>query len=603
MSEDDEALSLSEMPAVKNKIIKRKLSYDKLLKNKYINYTEEELIQMNDTRKDEILEIDEKNKKLKEELTKTIEKLNLLITSNSDILFQDQKKNMTEIENLEKIFYLRKHDHTLSIKYNTTFKQQYNALKIRAKNLGDENKISEKILSDKNFLEKLKNENFDLNKKIQEQQFSNIKHTKELENSNFIQKSENNLQSYANILSNISLTRFDYHDKIENKKKSVEQLKQQFNNLNEYINKNKNKIIENDKDEIAMTKINSELEILKKDLSKEVDDIIQNCYDNKISLVKEENISSNNNSNSNSNNNNNNNNNNSNNNTSFNNNKSDYNSKNTLNKSNSIQKLEIKNNSRKLNPVKNIGRSQSSLFKLSIQNNTINNNNYLNNLTRKKSIDTSVNKKNFSIFTKFKILKSTKPLKIGSSSSINPMKNVSMFVTKEVIDFNKKSEEEEQLDKEIKKIEQNDYQQLIDLKGNYVDTNDRLLRDIKEKKKICFNRIKHLTICIENNMAKLKQIKESNEIMKKELDNYEQKIKKKMEKTIKKEEKIINNEKLNENNQNENENENKNENEKVNENNQNENENENKNEKDNKNIKDPEKSSEKIKEKRRRKKK
>ena len=41
MSEEDEALSLSEMPAVKNKIIKRKLSFDKLLKNKYINYTEE----------------------------------------------------------------------------------------------------------------------------------------------------------------------------------------------------------------------------------------------------------------------------------------------------------------------------------------------------------------------------------------------------------------------------------------------------------------------------------------------------------------------------------------------------------------------------------
>ena len=218
MSEEDEALSLSEMPAVKNKIIKRKLSFDKLLKNKYINYTEEELIQMNDTRKDEILEIDEKNKELKEELTKTIEKLNVLITSNSDILFQDHKKNMTEIENLEKIFYLRKHDHTLSLKYNTTFKQQYNALKIRAKNLGDEENISQKIINDKNVLEKLKNENIDLNKKIQEQQFSNVKQTKELENSNFIQKSENNIQSYADILSNISFVKFDYHDKIENKK-------------------------------------------------------------------------------------------------------------------------------------------------------------------------------------------------------------------------------------------------------------------------------------------------------------------------------------------------------------------------------------------------
>jgi len=145
MSDDEEALSLSEM-SYKNKIVKRKLSLDKLLKNKYINYTEEELVKMNETRKDEIIQFDEKNKKLKEELTKTIEKLNELITSHSDILFTDQQKNMTEIENLEKIFYLRKHDHTLSMKYNTTFKKQYNALKIKAKNMGDEEKISQKII-------------------------------------------------------------------------------------------------------------------------------------------------------------------------------------------------------------------------------------------------------------------------------------------------------------------------------------------------------------------------------------------------------------------------------------------------------------------------
>ena len=70
MSKEDDALSLSEMPTDKNKIIKSKLSFDTLLKNKYVNYTEEELIQMNDTRKVEILEIDEKKKELKEELTK-----------------------------------------------------------------------------------------------------------------------------------------------------------------------------------------------------------------------------------------------------------------------------------------------------------------------------------------------------------------------------------------------------------------------------------------------------------------------------------------------------------------------------------------------------
>ena len=517
MSDEDEALSLSEMPAIKNKIIKRKVSFDKLLKNKYINYTEEELVQMNDSRKDEILEIDEKNKKLKEELTKTIEKLNVLITTNSEILFQDQKKNMTEIENLEKIFYLRKHDHTLSIKCNTTFKQQYNALKIRAKNLGDEEQISQKILNDKNILEKLRNENFDLNKQIQEQQFSNVKQTKELENSNFIQKSENNIQNYANILSNTSLARFEYHDKIENKKKSVEQLKEQFNNLNKYIRKNKNKIAELDKDESITTKINTELDVLKKDLSKEVDEIIQNCFDNKIELIKEETDNSNNN---------------------YINYRSDYSTKNSLNKSSSTTKFDVNNNTKKLNPLKGVGRSQSSLY----NNNNIKTN-FLNNIVRKKSIDTNngSNKKNYSIFTKFKVLKSTKPLKLGSSTSLNSMKNVSMFVTKEVIDFNKKSPEEIQLEKEIKKIDANDYQQLIDLKGNYVDTNDRLLRDIKEKKKICYNRIKNLTVCVENNLLKLNQIKQANELMKKELEIFEQKVKNKMKKKdIKKEDEKIN---------------------------------------------------------------
>ena len=33
----------------------------------------------------------------------------------------------------------------LSLKYNTTFKKQYNALKIKAKNMGDEEKMSQKI--------------------------------------------------------------------------------------------------------------------------------------------------------------------------------------------------------------------------------------------------------------------------------------------------------------------------------------------------------------------------------------------------------------------------------------------------------------------------
>ena len=39
---------------------------------------------------------------------------------------------------------------------------------------------------------------------------------------------------------------------------------------------------ESDKAEMALAKINSEMEILKKDLEKNVDEIIQNCYNDKI---------------------------------------------------------------------------------------------------------------------------------------------------------------------------------------------------------------------------------------------------------------------------------------------------------------------------------
>ena len=193
----EEALSLSEMSQGNNKFIIRKKSLDNLLKNKYITYSEEELTTMNDKIKDEILQLDEENKKLKQGLTKLVEKLNTLIKSNSEILFREQDSNSTKMENLEKIYYLRKHDHSLSIKYNKTFKQKYNTLKIKNKELGSSEDLAQRIVEKKTNLKKMANENIELNKQIQEIQFKNLKQTKELENSKFILKSENNLQNYG----------------------------------------------------------------------------------------------------------------------------------------------------------------------------------------------------------------------------------------------------------------------------------------------------------------------------------------------------------------------------------------------------------------------
>ena len=489
----EEALSLSELPQVKINYVIRRLSLYNLLRNKYITNTEEELTTMNNNRKDEIMNLDEKNKKLKKELTSLVEKLNSLITTNSEILFQEKENDTAKIENLEKIYYLRKHDHTLSIQHNKTFKQQYNALNIKFKELGTSEELANKILEQKKALQNLKTENIKLMKQIQEQQFENIKQTKDLENSKFIVQSENNMQNFAKKLNDSSLALFNSLDKIESKKKSIEKLKEQYINLNKYVNDNKKKISENFKGDEAMTKINYDLDILKKDFEKNIDEIMKNCYEEKTNIINEEN-------------------------------KNNLIKKNNiLIKSNSQQKLPLtlNHNINRIKPLKSVTRSQSSIFNLSLPN--TNNSQNLHNLKTFKNIDSSRNK-NFSIFSKFRILKANKLIKLGNSKSININKNVSMFVTKEVIDFNKKSYEEQELDKEIENIDQNDYQQLIDLKGNYVDINDRLDKDIKDKKKICNNRIYQLNICVETNLAKLQEIKKTNEIMKKELVEFEKKV-------------------------------------------------------------------------------
>ena len=490
----EEALSLSEMSRANNKFIIRKKSLDNLLKSKYITYSEKELTSMNDKIKDEILQLDEENKKLKQDLTKLVEKLNTLIKSNSEILFREQDGNSVKMENLEKIYYLRKHDHTLSIKYNKTFKQKYNTLKIRNKELGSSEDLAQRILEKKTNLKKMKTENIELNKQIQEIQFENLKQTKELENSKFILKSESNLQNYAQLLNDSSLVRFQSFNRIEIKKKSVEKLKEQLKSLNEYIKNNQQKINEYEKADMALAKINSEIDLLKKDLDKDVDEIIQNCYDDKTMLIENNNIKN-------------------------------ITNKSILNKSNSQQNIQLNNKYSQLKTLKSLQHSQSSIFNNSIQDNNIPIKKP-NNIKTIKNLDSirNKNKNNLSIFTKFKILKINKPLRLVNPISFKQQKNVSMFVTKEVIDFNKKSFENDEIEEEIKNIDENDYQQLVELKGNYLDINDRLDKDIKDKKRICLNRINKLNICVENNLMKLDKIKKINEMMKKDLEEFEQKI-------------------------------------------------------------------------------
>ena len=495
-----EELSASEQPQYKKYIFRRK-SLDELLKNKYITKTEAELEEISNQKKDEILNLANTNQNLKQQLTKIVEEINKLLQSNPE-LFESTNYNQENMADLEKKYYLRKHDHSLSRKYNQTFKQQYNALVLKNKRLGSSQDLAQKILEQKDNIQILRNENIELNKQIHEIRFKNINQTKELENSKFITKLENNMQKYAQILNESSLTRFLCCDRMETKKKSVEKLKEQFKNLNEYVDKNKRKITESNKADMALQKINTEMNILKKDLDKTVDEILQNCYTEKAAL--------------------------------FENNKNNFehSNKNILTKSSSQQNIITYNKAKKFLTKKGLIHSQSSLNNISAIN--INNSspkNYYNSKTIKNNDSARNDKKNLSVFSKFKILKLNKPLTLKLGKSISEKPNLDVFVTKENIDFTKKNyEEEQELEKEIKNINEYDYQQLIDLKGKYADINDRLDIDIKNKKKICMNRINQLNNLVENNLIKLDKMKKTNEILKKELEEYELKIMEKVKK-------------------------------------------------------------------------
>ena len=494
-----EEASLSEKNPENKKYILRRKSLDELLKNKYITYTEEKLSEISNQKKEEILQLADTNKKLKQQLTQIVAEINELI-KNNPVLFENTKYNPEKIVELEKIYYLRKHDHSLSRKYNKTFKQQYNNLVLRNKKLGTSQDLAQKIFEQKDNIKALKNQNIELNKQIHEMQFKNINQTKELENSKFIAKLENNMQKYAKILNDSSLNRFICCDRIESQKKSVEKLKEQYKNLNEYVEKNNKKISESNKADIALQKINSEMELLKKELDKTVDEILQNCYNEKTALF--ENNKSN----------------------------SELGNKNILTKSSSQQNILMYNRPKRYLVRKSLIHSQSSLNYISVINN-INSSpkNFFNLKTLKNNDSERKIKKNLSIFSKFKILKTNKPLtlKLGNPNFVK--QSMDVFVTKENIDFSKKPlEEEQELEKEIKNIDEFDYQQLIDLKGKYADINDRLDIDIKDKKKICLNRINQLNICVKNNLIKLNKMKKMNEILKKELEDFEQKIMEKM---------------------------------------------------------------------------
>jgi hypothetical protein len=105
-----EEVSANEQPQYKKYIFRRK-SLDDLLKNKYITKTETELEEISKQKQDEILNLANTNQNLKQQLTKIVEEINILLQNNPE-LFENTNYNQENMVDLEKKYFLRKHDHS-----------------------------------------------------------------------------------------------------------------------------------------------------------------------------------------------------------------------------------------------------------------------------------------------------------------------------------------------------------------------------------------------------------------------------------------------------------------------------------------------------------
>ena len=175
MSDDEEPLSLSDTPGLNNKVIKRKVSYDKLLKNKYINYPEEELVQMNEKRNElnlltkkndlTISKMLSQNKKIEEDF-KLNDKLNkkLIFRKNElnrniqNVMVNGVGSNNNLVKNKYKINNINKSSHQINKKTNP------NNIEINNNEMNDNNMENE-LENEAEFNEPEKYENEDIDKK------------------------------------------------------------------------------------------------------------------------------------------------------------------------------------------------------------------------------------------------------------------------------------------------------------------------------------------------------------------------------------------------------------------------------------------------------
>ena len=473
---------------------------------KYHNLSIKELQILLMQKNDNILNLNDQKEKYKKTLNEIIKKLNLTISKNTDVLYDD---NLDEdlLINLERIKEEKRKELENSKKINKMFKNQLELTKDKL-SLGDKEKKKMNLIEIK--INNLKEKNSSIKNEINNIRIDKLKHKKEYElvvdNKLFIHK----LKIRTEEMNNFSGQKQGYFTKLNTSMKSLDNVIKELKRLEEIYNASINEEIE----ENFVKKINYWINLLKTDLTGEKDEIILRVENGKSLFLNKMNQNSN---------------------------KNDLIEKYIIETENTNNN--INNNMSLLNNNKESNDIQSKLFKNRIK---INKNKssglILSNLTKgyitsKKEIDKikfymknnqntngnfNYNLEYKTLFRKLNYLKLKSPL--GGSMKLK-MNNNNNYNSEEISLLNNNNNINSELllnnilTKDYNEITNADYRELLVKKDQYLQQNLRLEKNIEEIQKTKNKKYNNVLKVIEENIYNLTHLKNANDLLKKEIQN------------------------------------------------------------------------------------
>ena len=521
---------------------------------KYHDLTIKELEILLAQKNDNIITLNEQKEKYKKTLNEIIKNLNDTIKKNSDF-FYEEKDDKELITYLEKIKEEKKRELENSKKINKLFKSQLESIKEKI-SLGNKEKKKMNLVEIR--INNLKKKNILIKKEINDIRIDKLKHKKEYElvtdNKKFWQK----IKIKTEEMNNFSAQKQGYFSKLNMSMKSLDNVIKEVKRFEEIYNASINEEIE----EFLVKKINYWMNLIKKDLTGEKSEILsriengQSIFLNKITNNKNELIdrySTN---------------------PTYNNINLNSNVNNTFERSynkENIEKNEINNkegeneNNNSLINNNNIelNEKQSRLIKNRIViNKNKSTNLFLSNINRgNNSVKTAKPQINFymknnsngnfnynleykTLFRKLNYLKIKSPLGGSMKLKLNNINNLENYsrsnnnlISEEVYDneyFSEKNNNqniqstgsnnnelflETILSKDYNQLNNSDYRELLNKKDQYLQQNLRLEKNIEDIQKTKNKKLSSVLNIIEENNYNLENLKNRNNLLKKEVQN------------------------------------------------------------------------------------